>query len=215
MKLNEFFQKVYCITLELAAGSSHPERLIAARSEFEKHGIEVEFVQGIDGRILDIPEPPSSDGDSVVRKTDMGCTLSHLMIAEKALKAGLKNYLVFEDDVMLKEGFNDHFSSYISQLKNDWDLLYLGGNNNGVPLEMVSENIGRCRQTYTTHAYGVNWPVMQKLVQVLRQHEKVDLCVSSLQRDHKCYIFQPHIAGQRPAYSYIQGKEVEYDFLKV
>lgn len=218
MKLNEFFQAVFCITLELGPDAQHPERLLAAKEQFAKHGIEVEFVAGIDGRLLDITEPPSRDGDSVVRKADMGCTLSHLKVVEIAKEQGLINYCVFEDDLILAEDFQKQFKRNIYQLPPFYKMIYLGGDNKK-PYHLTGStpNIVGTHETFTTHAFGAHCSVYNELIRVLSQHEKVDLNISELHKDGGCYIMNPVIAGQRPGWSYILNKEVqnEHDFFKV
>lgn len=219
MKLNDFFETVFCITLELGPDAQHPERLQAAKEQFEKHGIKVEFVAGIDGRKLDISEPPSRDGDSVVRKADMGCTLSHLKVVEMAKKRGLINYCVFEDDVILAENFQALFSKYINQMPDVYRMIYLGGDNQFITgyINAGGPNIVGTGRTLTTHAFGAHCSVYDELIRVLSQHEKVDLNISELHKDGGCYIMNPVIAGQRPGWSYILNKEVqnEHEFFKV
>lgn len=218
MKLNDFFEAVFCISLELGPEAQHPERLQAAKQEFEKHGIMVEFVAGIDGRKLDIPEPPSRDGDSVVRKADMGCTLSHLKVVKMAKERGLQNYCVFEDDVILADNFQEQFARNIAQLP-PYRLIYLGGDNQEpVHLHLpLRPNIVGTTKTLTTHAFGADTSAYDQLIRVLSQHEKVDLNISEIHKDGRCYIMHPVIAGQRPGWSYILGKQVqnEHSFFKV
>lgn len=217
VKLNDFFRTVFCITLELGDNPEHPERLLAAVNEFAKHGISVEFIKGIDGRLLDIDEPMSRDGDSVVRKADMGCTLSHLKVVQLAKERGLSNYFVFEDDVILKEDFQGWFGRYINQMPISWKMIYLGGDNQ-VPTNMpIGANVIGTSRTLTTHAFGASARVYDELIRVLSQHEKVDLNISELHREPGCYCMSPVIAGQRAGWSYILGKEVknEHPFFKV
>jgi len=219
MQLNQFFQTVFCITLEVAKDNpEHPERLLAAIREFQKHGISVEFVDGVDGRLLDIAEPMSSDGDSVVRKADMGCTLSHLKVAQMAKDRNLKNYCVFEDDVVLKKDFQRWFSKFITQLDfwSPWKMLYLGGDNQGA-LEAIGPNIIGTSRTLTTHAYGVNNCAYDLIIQALSRHEKVDLNMVEVHKTGWCYIMHPVLAGQRAGWSYILNKQVqnEHKFFEV
>lgn len=217
--INQWFQNVFCITLELGENAEHPERLQAAVKEFSKHGISVEFVEGIDGRKLDIPEPPSRDGDSVVRKADMGCTLSHLKVVQLAKKRGLFNYFVFEDDVTLAENFQEKFSRAMTNLTiYPWSLVYAGGDNQE-PNDQPAPNqylVGTNR-ALTTHAFGASYRVYNDLIRVLNQHEKVDLNISELHKGGNCWMMEPKLAGQRPGWSYILNKPVqnEHKFFQV
>ena len=104
---------------------------------------------------------------------------------------------------------------FVAQIPNDWDIIYFGGNHNGIPLEMVSDNIGRVKQTYTTHAYIIKNTVFDAVIKMFPklQHE-VDVYYSILQRSFNCYVFRPHLAWQREGYSDILEKNVNYSFLK-
>lgn len=219
MRINDFFQTVFCITLELNKEKpDHPERILDSIKEFQKHGISVEFVNGVDGRELDIEEPMSSDGDSVVRKADYGCTLSHLAVAKEAKRRDLNNYFVFEDDVKLSDDFNSLFSRFIEQLPSNYRMIYAGGDNqeSGGPV-IGGKNIIRTRRTLTTHAYGVDRYGYKDIIKALSVHEKVDLNMTAMHRQGGCFIMNPVIAGQRPGWSYILNKEVqnEHEFFKV
>lgn len=220
--LNSFFQTVFCITLELNKDNpDHPERLRNMIYEFQKHGISVEFINGIDGRLLDMDEPPSIDGDSVVRKADMGCTLSHLKVARIAKERCLMNYFVFEDDARLCEQFQYKFGHFIGQLPLSYNMIYLGGDNQEkCPPEgdeTERDNIKGTKRTLTTHAYGVSAKAYDAVIAALSKHEKVDLNMTEVHRQGGCYIMDPVLVGQRPGWSYILNKEVqnEHKFFQV
>ena len=119
------FQNIFCVNLK-----RRPDRLIEIKEELKKHNINVEFVVGIDGKTLNLPDMISSDGEAI-HKGDIGCAQSHLKIAKIAKQRGMKNYLVFEDDAQLIDNFNDVFPIYFSQLPQDWNFFYLGGNHSG------------------------------------------------------------------------------------
>jgi GR25 family glycosyltransferase involved in LPS biosynthesis len=57
----------------------------------------------------------------------VGCALSHRAIVAEAQRLGLKNVLVFEDDVMLTADALPRLATALRELGGrDWDLLYLG-----------------------------------------------------------------------------------------
>ncbi len=224
MRINHFFDTIFCITLELLKNDSdHPERLKDSIREFQKHGIAVELVDGIDGREFDIDEPMSSDGDSVVRKADYGCTLSHKKVAQLAKERGLRNYLVFEDDVKLSDNFNNQFSEYMQGLpmggdiSSPWKMIYLGGDNKEPGKTALSPHIRATTKTFTTHAYGVNNIAYDDVIAALSVHEKVDINLNAVHKEGGCYIMDPVIAGQRPGYSYILDRfqPNDHKFFKV
>jgi len=216
--LNDIFPGVFCITLEVGENPSHPERLVAACREFARAGISVEFVEGVDGRKLDISEPMSRDGDSVVRKADMGCTLSHLKVVQMAKKRNLPRYFVFEDDVVLADNFQERFYQAMCGVPAFWKMIYAGGDNQLPNSEPTLNNLVKgTNRTLTTHAFGATQAIYNDLIRVLYQHEKVDLNISELHTMSGCFTMHPPLAGQRPGWSYILSKEVqnEHEFFRV
>lgn len=208
MHLNEYFEAVFCINLV-----RRPDRRAEVEAEFAKHGIKVEFVDGVDGKELGIGEFQASDNEKGTAG-DIGCVLSHLKVLEIAMARNLKNYFVFEDDVELAVNFNEQFAKYITQLPEGWDMVYLGGNHDR-PVKMVTENIALISRTFTTHAIGVSQNIYTVLQSVLvKLNDKVDLAVSSLHDLFQCYCFQPHIAFQRKGFSDILGKVQDYKHLR-
>lgn len=59
----------------------------------------------------------------------MGCWDSHRRLFNKIKEENTEYTLIMEDDVDLVENFNERLNEVISELPNDWDLLYLGGWN--------------------------------------------------------------------------------------
>ena len=146
------------------------------------------------------------------RPGDIGCKESHRKVAMMAKDRGLRNYLVFEDDVDLAPNFELQFDKFIGQLPEDWDMLYFGGNHDK-PITQVSTNIARMSHTYTTHAIAVNAKAFDQVIDVLGATDKVDLCISSLHSRLNCYVTRPHIAFQRAGYSDILQKDQTYKHL--
>ena len=79
MTLNERFDAVFCIYLEKRKEDWYHTgmnewikgRYNQAVEEFKKQNIQVEFIEGIDGDLLEFPVTKSSN-DAMVSKGDMG-----------------------------------------------------------------------------------------------------------------------------------------------
>ncbi len=208
--LNKYFDAIFCLNLE-----RRPDRKIQAEAEFAKHNIQVEFITGIDGKTL--PDPQATSQDTLpVSNGDMGCTLSHLKIVQLAKERGLKQILILEDDVEFAENFNAIFPDYFSQVPDDWDFLYFGGNHSKGGLQLLSNdsNIAKIFYTYTTHAYAIRESVYDAMIDVLQQKEKVDINIGSLHSKFHSYCFRPHIAFQRESFSDILDKNTNYVHLR-
>ena len=207
IRVNDFFDLVFCINLP-----RRTDRRIEAEYEFDKNEIDVCWINGVDGRELENPAAISFDS-LPVSKGDWGCTLSHLNIVIEAKRLGLKNYLVFEDDVALVDNFNDQFDLKIKTAPKEWDFLYFGGDNVG-GIESVNDHWAKIFKTNTTHAYAVNHTIYDKLIEVLSQKEKVDICISSLHSVTKSFICRPHLAWQKASHSDILNVHSDYVKLK-
>lgn len=210
MRVNEFFDHVFVINLKRRF-----DRLIFITQELEKHNIEAEVIEAIDGNDLELREIISSDGLKCSRG-DIACALSHSKVCKLAKKRGYKNYLVLEDDGIFSDNFEIKFSDYINQLPLDWQFIYIGGSINCEQVSVVSDNIVEAIDVYTTHAMGIKSDVYDELIQLWEMKgEKVDLCVAQLQKKYKTYCFTPFLIGQRPSYSDILNKHTDYKHLQV
>ncbi|MCI5059977.1 MAG: glycosyltransferase family 25 protein [Alphaproteobacteria bacterium] len=98
---------VYVISLK---GSD--DRRARIEREFEAIGLEFEFFDAVDGRGFDVPNHPEYDAARRRRYFgkdltggELGCTLSHKHLYQKMVDEGIERALLFEDDVILREGF--------------------------------------------------------------------------------------------------------------
>jgi hypothetical protein len=105
----DFFDAIYCINLDSAT-----DRWREVSNRFERVGIAARV-----RRFSAIPTPANHYA---------GCALSHRAIVEEAHIQGLKNVLVFEDDVILTDDALPYLEIALKELHGrNWNLLYLGG----------------------------------------------------------------------------------------
>lgn len=201
--MNDYFDKIYCINLD-----KRTDRWEEVKNQFEKHNLQVERFSAIEGNPTGI--------ETKIVPGHAGCVLSHLKVIKDAKEKNYKKILVLEDDVEFIDDLQERFKIYINQVPDDWDMIYFGGNHNGIPLEMVSDNVGRTKKTYTTHAYAIKgedlFDVVIKTFSKLQK--EVDVYYSMIQQGFKCYVFRPHLAWQKEGFSDILNRDVNYDFLK-
>ena len=165
----DFFEKIYCINLD-----SRKDRWEKCVSKFSLLGIrdKVERFPAISlSHLKDLN--PKIRGRA-------GCALSHASILRKAKDLKLNNYLVLEDDFDLchpPDECLDSLSKSSSQLPENWNIFYLGGNltdEYGVfPLENFSENLFRLNSCHTTHSFAVNSTFYEFLDRELPTEENV------------------------------------------
>jgi len=188
---NDIFKKAYCVNLD-----SRPDRWDNVSKEFLKTEINPIRFSAVENK-----ENPAE-----------GCKQSHLNIIKEAYNKK-ENVLIFEDDVE----FIDEALPYIKKVfdeinKVPWDMLFLGGNLLR-PAFQMSEHLARLSHCYSTHAYGINKNLLEKIIPFLEANKNYPIDV--LYGDYiipvsECYISIPMIAIQADNYSDIIGKRIDY-----
>jgi GR25 family glycosyltransferase involved in LPS biosynthesis len=152
----------------------------------------------------------------------IGCTTSHIHCIEYALSHNFPYLCVFEDDVVFTNP--DLFKTQLTTfLKSDivWDVLLLGGNVNA-PFDKVNENCIRVYNSKSTMAYivknkyfstllnnfkvGLSWLIRG----IPRRQCAIDVYWIKLQQTHSWYMLMPLTILQRPDFSDIEKREVDY-----
>jgi GR25 family glycosyltransferase involved in LPS biosynthesis len=215
MKLNDYFDKIYCINLD-----RRTDRWEECQKIFKKLEIEVERFSAVDGKLLTLPH-------GNVYNAELAGSMSHTEIIKMAKEKGYKNILILEDDIEFKPELNTLFEEYIKQVPTDWDILFFGGNHVG-GANIINTNVQRLFRSYAIHAYGVSKAAYDVIIHYMESKiEKVkttpeklnpsvaaDYFMADLHRNLNVYGFRPHLAWQRTGYSDIQEAVMNYDFLK-
>lgn len=194
------FDKIYCINLD-----KRKDRWEQSELEFKKHGLNVERFSAIDGNCITL----RSRNSFRLNKGEQGCILSHINILKSMVEQGLEKILILEDDVSFVDNLNNLLDCYIKQVPPNWDMLYLGGNHIKQPIK-ISENIGKLIKTYTTSYYAITNSMARFLISQIKHDSAIDVFYSSFHPDFNCYVLMPHLAWQRPNYSDIHNKHVDY-----
>jgi GR25 family glycosyltransferase involved in LPS biosynthesis len=92
--------------------------------------LKYELFEAVDGKKLK-PLPKIlklfETGDYNYRHGILGCALSHVQLwYELITQPECNAMLILEDDITLSTNFTDKLSHLVSQLPNDWDVLFLG-----------------------------------------------------------------------------------------
>lgn len=219
--LNNYFEKIYCINLD-----SRPDRYGESLQEFQKIGIDVQRVSGVLGSDVFKSGLNRSAGA-------YGVFLTHVKILKEAMRNNYENILILEDDVVFIDGFNEIFNQRITALPDDWDLLYVGGNNifgkdefilvdgdvdyeiNHDTYKQLDHRLCKTKWTQCAHALGINGKAYQTLMVGMERfsHKPIDRVHRLLQRRNEvnAYVFMPSLALQRSGYSDIENRYVDYD----
>jgi hypothetical protein len=124
--------------------------------------------------------------------------------------AGNQRLLILEDDAEFRQ--LDHLSTALYELPSDWDIVYLGANIQDAVPERYTTHLSRVRNAWTTHAIGYNRQVLPFLLENMPgvEDRMYDNWLGSVLPDLKAFVVNPMVAWQRPRYSVIWGKTVDY-----
>jgi glycosyl transferase family 25 len=156
----------------------------------------------------------------------IGCTLSHLALLKYAKKNNLDHILIMEDDIMFlnPQVFTYNLNNVLTN-HNNFDVLLIAGNNMGeyTRLNKFCVKISKCQ---TTTGYLVKNHYYDKLIQnfeegvnnlkqnlTLSCNYAVDQYWTSLQMKDKWYLVTPLTVTQKPDYSDIEKRQINYNNL--
>ena len=111
--------------------------------EFEKHGItDYEFIEKFDKDTITDDECPEFSRAYVTnRRSELSLHLKHLYLYRLMVQENYEEVLVFEDDVILSNGFIAILAEYMKQLPRDYDMLFIGdGCNLHIPRNQLIPN---------------------------------------------------------------------------
>lgn len=187
--------KFICVSLPTRA-----DRRVDVYKEFERVGIDVEF--------FDATFSPNGN---------IGLQITLLSLFDTYKNED--EIMIFEDDVMFTDDASFKIKAALEELPKDYDLLYLGATLTSPPV-LVSKHLSLVSGALTAHAVLYHRTCyaayMKHLRRVARQgyiatdYDISDVFLAMYQANHKCYMITPPVATQRPSYSDIQHKFVDY-----
>lgn len=204
-KVWDFFDEIYCINLD-----HRSDRWEKVQKEFDSVGLlpkvqRFSAIKHIDGRL--------------------GVIKSNLAIVKLAKEKGLKNVLVFEDDVHFINDTVNNLEKAISQIGNlDWWLFYLGANTHE-PLQLLMKskpNLLILKNAFAVHAMCYNKNTYDFFIRKYDGMENVkefqdilDVFLANyFQKKNLCLIVNPIVATQAASFSDIEKQNVSYDFIE-
>jgi len=147
--------EAYVINLERRG-----DRLERFRANHPSFASRVEVWKAVEGRELKLTPAIArlfKPHDFFWKKAVMGCALSHLGLWWKLAHepAGVKNYLILEDDVKFAPGWETAWKTAVDEgnVPEDYDIIYLGGilppNRAGFPKERFNDQFCRIAMNQT------------------------------------------------------------------
>ncbi len=162
--------------------------------------------------------------DAVKTKSGrVGCSMSHLKLLKMAKNKKLPYIVIIEDDIQFKdiELFKKLFNNFMNS-KLEYDVFLLAGNLRH-PAIKITESIVRVYKSFTTTGYIVKSHYYDKMIKNIEEsinklllnenngYNAIDTYLMKLQLIDKWYISYPRTVTQKPDWSDIENKQVNYD----
>jgi GR25 family glycosyltransferase involved in LPS biosynthesis len=95
------------------------------------------------------------------------CAAAHRLAWREARRCGSSSVLIFEDDVVLANGFRQKLETWLAAVPDDWQILYLGGVFLDPPELIAPEVLRVSGRTLDMHAYAVRTQAISALSRVV------------------------------------------------
>ena len=145
-----------------------------------------------------------------------GCYRSHMAILEKCLNGGVESYIVFEDDAVFVDDFNERLGEFLSRLPTDWHQVYLGGqllHTNAHPPIRVCDGVYRPYNVNRTHCFAARGDGMLAMYRHLSNlpfhtSEHIDHHLGRWHETYRYNVYCPGkwLVGQGGGSSNVSGK---------
>lgn len=151
--------------------------------------IESEPLEGVD------------ESESTLTQGMSGCFKSHVRIWRNILEdEKLKHVLILEDDAVFSDNFKEVLDKALSELPDDFDILYLGASDDNGPYRLKTDDfdvVCPSDHQWRTHAYIVNRKVLPKLLEkASKMYAAIDQVLVDVQPYIQCYSTMPYIVFQ-------------------
>lgn len=205
MKLDDLSNSIYVINLK-----HRIDRKAHITNELEKIKCKTyKLIEGIDGNGL-VNTTNLSNGM-------LGLNQTYLKIYDEWSKEKNDCILIIEDDCTFLENFNNELNLYMTNVPEDWDMLYFGGNHNyhtGSKTEKINPHCIKLNNTFTAHCVLLKGYVFEELVQSIKyMTTENDVIMSNLQKKYRSYSSVKTLTTQLVGFSNIENKFVDYGWL--
>jgi GR25 family glycosyltransferase involved in LPS biosynthesis len=148
-------------------------------------------------------------------KGGVGCSMSHIGALELAITNNWKNVLIVEDDLKWKNFENGH--SILSNLvKNPYDVIMLSGHfvKYNTQTYKLQTSCARTAYLVSNHYYETLLNNYKEGLSLLEKKfigsNRGDVYWNRIQEKDNWYIIMPQMCMQRPSFSDIEKRHVDY-----
>lgn len=190
------------------------ERLNGTKKHLAEHGVNVNWMRGINGKISGVRTsfPHADDGSNYhIPGGHTSLVINHWFAWQYANTFLDEEYhLFFEDDCRVVDGFNEYLTARINDLNQidpDWDFCYVGHlagstdpNEKNKCFSWQNGSIAKCSSDpYGTHCYAVKQKSLSLLLDKCeRIYTHIDIAVWREALPHlRHYAFIPPLANQQ------------------
>jgi GR25 family glycosyltransferase involved in LPS biosynthesis len=157
----------------------------------------------------------------------IGCTISHIKCLEQAKAQNLPQVFICEDDICFKDPalLLQNTAKFSTIFGNAYDVLIIGGNNLP-PYKQFGDFCAKISNCQTTTGYIVKQHYYDTLISNFREglaklmenpakkrDFAIDMYWKHLQKKDRWFAMTPFTVVQRPSYSDIELKNVDYTHL--
>lgn len=152
------------------------ERKTYALEQLKKHNISAEWIEKFDKEDIDFDNlsnyyPRIFDNmpqfNRKMSKPEISLCLKHIEVFKDVLSKGYSNVVVFEDDIILVDDFNQKLNTYFTQLPEDYDIFWIGSCCNLHANYINGINIYPALSSRCTHAYLISYSGCKKMISLL------------------------------------------------
>lgn len=191
MTINDYFHKVFILNRD-----ARTDRWKLCEEQITKFGLRIERFRAYDHACID----GWVGGNG-------GCSASHRAMLDVIAYEQWPRTLILEDDFrILHDDFQEKFAEMITEVPDDWDMLYLGGHYAEKPQARISKHVIKMARMMTTSSYGITWQMARHMAPNIYGSAPIDTQYYSFHLSHNCYIFQPRLIVQRESFSDLQGR---------
>jgi hypothetical protein len=131
-------------------------------------------------------------------------------IIRQGKEKGWKTILLVEDDLVLLDNFEEVAGKALEQLPDDWDMFYFGANHSGHRTKQIAPNLLRCFGSACTHCVAFKDSIYDAILE-LPEDRTIDWNIGyRLHELFRCYAAWPNTAIQKPGYSTLWLRSVDY-----
>jgi GR25 family glycosyltransferase involved in LPS biosynthesis len=143
----------------------------------------------------DDPENPKTIGPKSI-----GCTMSHIMLwsALEMDETDADYWMIFEDDIILRDGWREKVERALREVPSDWDIIFAGSCcSQGRIEEQVGHDLYRCHPL-CNHFYIVRRKALKTLLETNTEiYAPIDLQIYFKSRHLlNSYSILPRVADQ-------------------